>query len=486
MGKIKRVFPVYLLLLFFLSCNSDKKEEEKTGQEIFSFDIEEIKERGKLIAVTDYNSTNYFIYRGQPMGYQFDMLRQLADYLGIKLEVIVNNQLDKSFDYLQEGKCDIIAINLGITKERKNIVSFTQPHTISRQVLVQRKPENWHRLSNRELDERLIRNQLDLAGKTIYVPKESTFATRLKNLSDEIGDTIHIVEVADETEQLIEKVVEREIDYTVADENVAKVNLTYYPELDIKTAVSFPQYLAWGVRKDAEKLKEEIDKWLVQFKKTTRYANIYNKYYRNQRSALIVTSDYYVINTGKISAYDEIVKKASGTIGWDWRLISSLIYQESRFNPVAESWAGAYGLMQMMPTTGERFGVDKTSSPAQNIYGGVKFIKWLENRLKRSIKDPEERVKFVLASYNVGLGHVQDAQRLTLKYGKNPNIWEDNVEIYLKKKSEPKYFRDPVVKYGYCRGDEPYNYVREILDRFDHYKNIIPKDKEEKELQALR
>jgi membrane-bound lytic murein transglycosylase F len=439
-------------------------------------DLNEIRENGKLVVLTDFNSTNYFIYRGQPMGYQYELLQELANHLGIKLDVMVSNDLEESFNYLIDGKCNLIAINLTIIKERKKYFDFTEPHTQTRQVLVQRKPGNWKSLGKPELEKQLIRNQLDLAGKTIYVEKNSSFAERLKNLSDEIGDSIFIEEVQERSEQLISLVAGGDIDYTVCDENVALVNQTYYPNIDVSTAISFPQNLAWAVQKGATSLKHEIDAWLKEFKKTTRYAVIYNKYFRNQRSSRIVASDYFSLTSGKISAYDPAIKKYSNQIGWDWRLLASVIFQESRFDPNAESWAGAFGLMQLMPNTARRFGVDRNSPPEQHIRAGVEFIQWLNDRFKEKIPDDQERIKFILASYNIGYGHIVDAMNLAEKYGKDPAIWDDNVDKFLMMKSNPEYYLDPVVKYGYCRGIETYNFVSEVLERYNDYKNIISDD----------
>jgi membrane-bound lytic murein transglycosylase F len=213
---------------------------------------------------------------------------------------------------------------------------------------------------------------------------------------------------------------------------------------------------------------------LEDFKKTLDYALIYNKYYKNRRSATIRKSDYYTVSSGKISPYDPIIKKYSNEIDWDWRLLASLIYQESRFKPTVQSWAGAKGLMQLMPSVAERFNVQNRTNPEENIRGGVEFLEWLEQQLKKhGIKDSKERLKFILASYNVGLGHILDARRLAEKYDKNPDIWDNNVEEFILKKSNPKYYKDEVVYYGYCRGTETYNYVKQILDRYEHYKNLI-------------
>jgi membrane-bound lytic murein transglycosylase F len=364
-----------------------------------------------------------------------------------------------------EGECNLIAINLTVTKERRKYVDFTVPHGQTRQVLVQRKPDNWKKMGQAELGKKLIRNQLDLAGKTIHVQNGSSYSERLKSLSDEIGDTIYIMETTEEAEQLISLVAEGAIEYTVCDENVALVNRTYYPNIDVETAISFPQHIAWAVQKGNTTLKREIDTWLTEFKKTTKYAVIYNKYFRNQRSYEMVTSDYFSLASGKISAYDEAIKKYSEQIGWDWRLLASMIYQESRFDPEAQSWAGAYGA--------RRFGVERNSPPEQHIRGGVEFIKWLDSRFREKVPDEQERIKFILASYNIGYGHIEDAMKLTEKYGKNPRIWDKNVEEFLMMKSIPKYYMDPVVKYGYCRGTETYNFVNEVLARYTDYKNII-------------
>ncbi|HOU31042.1 MAG TPA: transglycosylase SLT domain-containing protein, partial [Bacteroidales bacterium] len=164
----------------------------------------------------------------------------------------------------------------------------------------------------------------------------------------------------------------------------------------------------------------------------------------------------------------------SETINWDWRLLASLIYQESRFKSNAVSWAGAHGLMQVMPETGQRFGVDVTSSPENNLRGGVLYLQHIQKYFEDKIPDEGERIKFVLAAYNAGIGNVLDAMRLAEKYGRNPLLWDDNVAYFLLKKSDPEYYNDPVVKHGYCRGSEPVNFVAEILARYSEYRNFIP------------
>ncbi|WP_027470199.1 MltF family protein [Saccharicrinis fermentans] len=464
-----------LLMLVLVACTTETKKTKQVEMDTeVDFDLEGIQERGKLKVATDYNSTNYFIYKGRPMGYQLELLEEFCNNLGIKLEVKVSNDVHDNIAYLKSGKIDLIAQNLTVTRERSKEIQFTEPHTYSRQVLVQRKHEKKDSAKAKIRFNHLIRNQLDLAGKTIYVQKGSSYVTRLRHLADEIGDSINIVEIPDyEAEQLIGLVAEGEIAYTICDENLAKVNLNYYKNIDVETAISFPQKIAWGVRKNSPDLLHVVNNWLVRFRKTTKYRLIYKKYFENRRSTHIVDSGFNSIKGGLVSKFDDIIKRESATIDWDWRLIAALIYQESRFLPEIKSWAGAQGLMQLMPETAKRFGVHDITSPQENIRGGIQFLKWLDSRLALRIDDPEERLKFILASYNVGLGHVLDAMRLAEKNGKNPKVWEDNVDFYLLNKSKPIYFNDPVVQFGYCRGEEPYLYVTEILDRYEHYKNLM-------------
>jgi len=215
-----------------------------------------------------------------------------------------------------------------------------------------------------------------------------------------------------------------------------------------------------------------INNWLVEYKNSIDSRFVYNKYFKNPRLVRITNSQYHSISGGKISRFDDLIKEVSQEYNLDWRLIASLIYQESGFQEKARSWVGAFGLMQLMPNTAQMYGVDSASSLKDQVRAGVRFIKWLDTQFPEEI-EKEERIKFILASYNVGIAHVFDAQRLAEKNNKNPYIWTDNVDYYLLNKSKPKFYRDAVVKYGYCRGEEPYNFVNEILERFEHYKNVI-------------
>lgn len=466
---LKSRFLPFLLAFSFLTCSQPKEKIVKT-------DLEQIRTRGKLIALTGYSATSYFIYRGQPMGYEYELLSLLSEHLGLKLEIKIEDNLEQLFTRLNAGDADIIAHDLTVTKERRQRMQFTDYLFTTQQVLVQRKPDNWRRMKLHEIERRLITNPIQLIGKRVYVKKNSSHVERLKNLSEEIGGDIEIVEVDGDTtsELLIQMVSEGKIDYTIADRHVALINQAYLTNLDVQMAVSFPQQIAWAVRKTSPELLKAVNEWIQSMKQKTAFYVIYNKYFKN-RGAYIrrAKSDYLSVTGGKISEYDDFLKKKAAQIGWDWRLLASLIYQESQFNPFAKSWSGAAGIMQLQPETARRFGATNVTDPYENISAGVNYLKWLDNYWKKEIADPTERIKFILASYNVGIGHVQDARRLAQKYGKDPDLWEDNTEYYLLRLSEEKFFNDEVVQFGYCRGSEPCNYVKEILERYNQYRKFI-------------
>nr|MBD3621208.1 transporter substrate-binding domain-containing protein [Sunxiuqinia sp.] len=457
--------------LFSCDGRKNRKDDESSARKN---DLTRIMKSGQLRAVVDYKSTKYFIYRGKPMGFKYELLKHLAEDMGVQLEISVSNSLQETFEGLQDEQYDLVAKNLTVTKKRDEIIAFTLPLEQTRQVLVQRKPDNWRTLPHHALEDSLIRNQLDLAGKTIYVQKNTAYYRRMVNLSDEIGEEIDIVQDSIYgVEQLVSMVANGEIDYTVCDENVAKVNQTFYPNLDISTPVSFPQNIAWAVRNGSEEWLKYLNNWIRNFRKTTTYAVLYNKYFENSRSSTMASSGYHSIRDGNISPFDEMIKDAAQRAGLDWRFLAAMIYRESRFDPEAESWAGAYGLMQIMPETADLVRMNEYEEPEQNIRVGVRLLEWLNKNLKPDVPDSTQRVKFVLAAYNVGLGHVKDAQRLAEKYDKNPEIWDDNVDYYLLNKSASKFYSDPVVRWGYCRGEEPYNYVNRVLETYRDYRNII-------------
>jgi len=425
-------------------------------------DLQTIRQRGILKAVTGLGRTSYRITSdGTPMGLEYEMLQSLVKHLNVQLEVVIAESVEAMYEMLKRGEADLIAFHLVPSKEKEKEVRYTTPYYHTRQVVVQRTSPS------------LVKLPSDLAGKTIHIPKGSPFITRIKHLEEEIGEEIYVQErtrLIDE-EDLIVQVAKGKIGYTIAEENIARLARTYYPNLDIRLAISYPQKISWAVPAGTPDLLEEINKWMSSYVGDKAFKKIYNKYFCPGHYGHVQCS----INKGKeLSPYDCLIKKSAKEIGWDWRLLAALICQESNFNPLAKSFAGACGLMQLMPSTAALFGVQNPEDPYENMKAGIKYLKWLEKYWKDKVPDEEERLKFVLASYNAGQEHVADAQRLAIKYQKNPLVWDDNVAYFLVQKAQADYYKDPVVKFGYCRGSETFNYVLGIISKFQYYKKLIP------------
>ena len=474
----------FMLVIALAACNqSGKSTSEKDGSQEqerneikpINRDLEDIKEEGILRAITIFSPTSYFLYKGQPMGFEYDLLTLLAKHLDLELEIVVADDMNELFTMLNKGKGDIVAYGMTITASRKKRVAFTHHHFESHQVLVQRKPDDWRSMKLHEIDRELVRDPLELIGKTVHVRKNSSYYQRLLNLMQEIGGQINIDTIPGNvaTDEIIRMVVEGEIDYTVADNNIAAVNATYFPILDVKTDISFSQRMAWAVRKNSPDLLEAVNSWIDKMRDKKDYYVIYNKYFKNKKLyKKRIRSDFHSETAGKISQYDAIIKKYAEPLGWDWRLLSSIIYQESRFDPNARSWAGGTGLMQLMPSTAKEVGVNDPSNPEESIKGGTQYLRTLEKRWE-FIPDSIQQIKFTLASYNCGYHHVVDAQKLAAKNDEDPEIWDNVVEDWILKLSYPRFYNDEVVEYGYVRGIEPYEYVKDIFERYDHYRRFI-------------
>jgi len=476
-----RSFIYILIIVLLAACGENRNAEESEGdqditQEVEIRDLEKIKEDGKLRVLITYSSTSYFLYKGQPLGFEYELLERLAAHLGLELDLIVADDLDAQFDKLVNGDIDLVADGMTITQDRKERVNFTDYLYLVKQVLVQKKPDNWRRLSWSNLQKQLIHDPIELIGDTVTVRKSSSYYERLVNLSDEIGGEIIVDTTISgdiSTDEIIKMVAEGKIKYTVADDNLAKINSSYYPNLDISVQVSFSQRIAWAVNKNAPELLNAINEWIEMERKRTDYYVIYNKYFKNKRRfKRRIKSDYYSINNNQISQYDDLIKKYASELGWDWRLLASQVYQESKFIPHAESWTGAKGLMQVMPATAKELGITDKSDQEQSLRGGTDYLQHLYDRFPE-IPDSLNRVKLTLAAYNCGYQHVVDAQRLAEAEGLNKNVWSGNVEEMLLALSYPKNYRKDIVKYGYVRGIEPVTYVNQIFERYEHYKKFI-------------
>lgn len=464
---------IVILCVFLLGCDSpEKKESVKLHKEVeLQRDLNAIIEDGKLKAILAYSGTSYFLYKGKPMGFEYELLQKLAEHLKVELELKVSKNLDSLISHLSKGDVDLVAYGLAITAERKKKIAFTDYLYVTKQVLVQKKPKNWRSLTLDQINSQLVQDPLELIGDTVSVRENSSYFKRLLNLSEEMGGDIIIdtLEGKFSTAEIIKMVDEEKIKFTIADKNIADINASYFPYLDTEVPVSFSQRIAWAVRPSSPKLLDTINSWINQGRESYEYRVIYNKYFKNKGSFRSrARSDFYSLNQEQISPYDDIIKDNAERVGMDWRLLAALVYQESRFKNDSNSHKGAAGLMQMMPATAEELGVKNRLDPAENIRAGTNYLQKIYADFE-DIPDSLQRLKFTLAAYNCGYYHLRDAQKLAVSKNMDPLVWDGHVDQMVLALSDPVNYNLPEVSHGYVRGMETYNYIIEIFERFDHY-----------------
>lgn len=455
---------IFLLIftVFGFQCTVfEKTEKVDFWENPVLLDLDEITKRGYIRAIVDNSSTSYYIYRGRRMGYEFEMLKNLASSLNVRLHLIVKSDIQEAFQLLNRGKADIIAMNLEVSEERKQFAAFTKPLGTMGTVLVQKKGDE------------PVESPFDLQGKVIHIQKDAIYEAQLCSLKNTLGLEFAIMEDEGNGDAFINKVLKEEIEYTVVDKVVATVNASFNPELHVGMEISPKADVAWAIRTNSPQLEKAVNDWIAKKEKSGYIRTVYAKYFQNSNNHYFRNnSQYSSLGGNRISPFDDIIKAGADNLGWDWRLLASLVYKESGFDTTATSDKGAMGLLQLMPVTTERFGVENPNDPMQSLIGGVNFLKYLDKFWRQRVPDNTERLKFVLASYNVGHGHVEDAWRLALKYGSNPQSW-DSVAGFLKLKSDPKYFNDPVVKSGYAKGNVAVSYVQDVLLLYDSYRTLV-------------
>ncbi|MBW2002578.1 MAG: membrane-bound lytic murein transglycosylase MltF, partial [Deltaproteobacteria bacterium] len=303
----------------------------------------------------------------------------------------------------------------------------------------------------------------DLKGKTIHVRRGTSYEERLNELKNEGLDIIIQLHEDTPTEELIRMVAEKEIEVTIADSNVAFLNRRYYPDVKIAFPIEEQQSLAWGVKKGEAGLQRATNEFFKKIKDDGTFAKIYKKYYSNvEIFDYVDLKKYHRRLKTRLPKYKETIKRVAEKHGFDWRLIAATIYQESHFNPRAKSFTGVRGMMQLTLDTAKDMGIENRLDPEQSITGGVKYLKRLYERYD-DVEDPD-RVLITLASYNVGHGHIVDAQKIAKEKNLDPHSWNSLQEV-LPLLRYRKYYKK--TKNGYCRGTEPVRYVNRIMNYYE-------------------
>ena len=421
-------------------------------------DLPAIAERDTLVALVTFNSTGYFVYRGQPMGFEYDLLRHFAKSRDMALRAVVVEDRAELFRMLNEGEGDVVAARLFRTVADSGDVTFTRPLYESRPAVIQRTgppsevalrgpgdtilplapPDSVAERAERapeQIRARLITSKEQLVGESITLPASSSVRERLLELEDEIGGDIQLVEVEDARsyETIIRDLATGEVRLTAAPEELAQLKAEHYTNLTVVPTIEPPLEVVWAVRKNAPQLQAALNDWIAQEREGLVEAAYQTYFHDREGFRERMASEYLSTETGRLSAYDTLFKARAPELGWDWRLLASQAYQESKFDPRARSWAGAMGILQLMPGTAREVDVSNPYDPEENVEGAVRYLLKMRDRWQGEVPE-EDQIKFMLASYNTGAGHVQDAQRLAEKHGDDPTSWED-VAFWLLKKS---------------------------------------------------
>jgi membrane-bound lytic murein transglycosylase F len=461
---------VGLGLYIWFNHEVSTRDEQELPFDVVTFDLDSIKKRGKLILLTENSASTYYLYKNQKKGFDYELVKAFAKHIGVGLEVKTLDDVDEMFKMLNSGEGDIIASNLTVTPKRSAVVNFTESLYQTRQILAQRK----FPLGHPDSLYTLVTDSSGLSQIPITVHRYSAFYERLEDLQRTMGKLFVITDAPGSisTDDLLRLANAGEIHATITDENLLHMGMEDYPELDMSYAVSEDQEIAWAVRKTSPQLLKTLNGWLQRNSIQKKVSATYAKYFSADEPE--TPSMVYImpkLQPGAISPYDSLFKAYAPQINWDWRMLAALAFQESRFNPNAQSRSGAFGLMQLMPETAVRFGCSPSPDAECSIQASVKYLKYLQSLWRKKVPNEAQRNKFILASYNIGQGHVLDAQNLARELGLQDTVWNGHVAEALLLKQQEKYYSMPVVKHGYCYAKEPYQFVGKIEALFEHYKN---------------
>jgi membrane-bound lytic murein transglycosylase F len=434
------MFLLSIVSLFALTGSAGAKDDS----------LKKIRKAKEITVITRSNAHCYYTYREQPMGFEYDLAKAFSDHLGVKLTVKTFPWADM-IKALNEGRGDFIAASKTITPSRKELVDFSDGYlTIQQRIIV-------HETNH------TIKDVADLNGKIVHVRRATSYEERLSELREQgLNLTVELHDDAP-TEELIGQVAKKEIEVTVADSNIAQLNLRYYPTIRIGFPIEEPEHLGWAVKKGDRSLRKAINGFFKKVKDDGTFDGIHWGYYGGEQifDRFDLKKFHQRIKT-RLPTYQPIIKQAATMHGFDWRLIAAVIYQESHFNPRAKSHRGVRGLMQLTQATAREMGITNRLDPYQSIMGGVRYLKRLYRRFVEA--QDIDRILIALAAYNVGPRHILNAQKIARERGLDPNRWS-SLEQSLPLLCYEKYIRQS--KQGYCRGTEPVRYVNRIRTYYD-------------------
>jgi len=456
----------YLLLALFLSASFFafgwlSRSAYMPGKKIHKISqLEKIKNKKSLNVVLLNAPSTYYIGADGPQGFEYDLLNAYAKYLGVKLNITPAHTVKEAIKLSKNPNIDITSASLSKTPLREQTFNFGPSYfEVQEQVICNRSMQRGPHFP---------RDVEDLEGLHITVGEDTSYSETIKSLQNDGFEINATFSSEYSTEELLDQVSTHKIDCTVADSNVYALNLRYFPEIAMAFSISGREQLAWLLKENSEELKANMYTWLNSFNQKGKMSQLKDHYY-----SYVLFFDYY--NTKmfykrmktRLPKYRSEFQSAGTRFGIPWTLLASISYQESHWNPKAKSFTGVRGLMMLTRHTAKLLGVKNRLDPTQSIVGGTRHIKQMLKFVGNEVKG-ENRLKFALAAYNIGLGHIRDAQALAREIGLNPNVWRD-LKIVLPLLSQKKYYRG--LQYGYARGEEPVKYVEAIYNYRDILEN---------------
>ncbi len=422
-----------------------------------------IKASGRVRMLTLNNPASYFMWRGELMGFDYELMKAFTEQHDLHLAVVIKDSIEDLIEALNNGEGDLIAASLTRSAVRESQgLKFSKAYLKVKEQLIGSDTGP------------AISDVSELSGKSVGVNPQTVFFSRLKNMLP-AEHNVNIIEIQGATtEALISKVIAGEFDFTIADSHLVALEKTYHENVTAHIDLTLSSEIAWGIRQEQTQLTAELNAFVDREYRGLFYNIIYDKYFKNTRKIKRYQTGR-VTSDKALSPYDDIVKPLAQKYSMDWRLIIAQMYQESKFQAGAKSFAGAQGLMQVMPRTAKQMGYSDLYNPANGLGAGIAYLDWLEDRFPGEL-DFQERLFFTLAAYNAGTGHVRDARKLASQLGLNANKWFGNVENAMLLLSQPKYYKKS--RFGYVRGKEPVEYVQRIHDRYLGYVQMTEQTKQ--------
>ena len=424
----------------------------------FTGDLDGILKRGELRVITRNNAVSFFLERGQPRGFDYELAAMLAKKLKVRLTMVVPPSHDLMAPWLLEGRGDVIAASYTVSPDREKLVDFSRPYLKVQEMLVQR------------ADEPPLKSLTELKGRHITVRMGSSYARTLAKLQPLYGFTVVPAAEDVETEDLIDAVASRAADITVADAHILRAELTWRKDVvgALPLEPGMKKDIAFAVRVGNPKLLAAVNDFVQRADRGLDFNLAYRHTFEMAPEASVAHGGEV---KGAVSPFDGIFQKFAPRYGFDWRLTAAQAYQESHFNPKARSREGAVGLLQILPRTAQSLGFTKLTDPEECTHAGIAYLAELMGQLEPDLA-LQQRVRFALAAYNVGLGHLSDARRLASEEGLDKNRWFGSVEKAMLELQKPANYRR--ARYGYARGSEPVRYVSQIQTRYEQYLALVP------------